>query len=42
MVYEEKSGKTFTICGVPLSEALKRSWEDYLTAKQAMIFARVS
>lgn len=39
--YELKNGKTFTINGVPLTEALKREWTDYTEAKQTMITARV-
>ncbi|XP_046429441.1 protein regulator of cytokinesis 1-like isoform X4 [Neodiprion fabricii] len=38
--YQSKNGKPFTTHGVPLAEALKRSWAEYIAAKQTMSIAR--
>ncbi|XP_012266587.2 protein regulator of cytokinesis 1-like [Athalia rosae] len=38
--YAMKNGKTFMTHGVPLAEALKRSWTEYAAAKQSMVMAR--
>ncbi|XP_046735023.1 protein regulator of cytokinesis 1-like [Diprion similis] len=38
--YQSKNGKPFTTHGVPLAETLKRSWAEYIAAKQTMITAR--